>query len=540
MEARARPHPQRRSAVALAVRIACVVGVLLGVAAPPARAAGPAINGGGSSFAELELDQWRRDVAEQGLSVNYSSSSSGLGRTQFAQGLVDFAGTDIPYQSEDPVKATQPFLYVNVSAGGLGFMFHVTDTQGNRVNQLNLTPQQVCRLFTSTGTDNYWDAPDIQAVNPNVSLPHELVHPLARNDPAGTSYVFMQFCIADAPDVWGAAINWCIQWCPTKSNDAHPQFLDSQPHSLWPQPCNCLNGDADANANTVASPLIGEGDVTYVETGFAKVRGFPVASIRNSSGAYTQPTAADVNEALAFATTAGDGTLRLAFDAPRPDVYFPSTYSYILVPTSSIDPAKGSVLARFLDHGVTDSQAEAELLGYAPLACGIVNSALDNIARIPGAPPRPSYACKVPDPSTAPVDGPGATAGPSGGGSAPGARTGAAGAAASQPALGPSRSSQGAQAPSRSSQLPAGSGPAVGGPGSVLPGQEGASVSTTGTEAASLRGAAEPTAPGSSLSAGAPIPPSAGAVLRTLAEGGALCGLGLGLAAVARRRRGRP
>jgi ABC-type phosphate transport system substrate-binding protein len=527
----ARRHPRRRCPAALAVRIACAVGVVLTVVGPPARAAGPAINGGGSSFAELELDQWRRDVAEQGLSVNYGSSSSGLGRTQFAQGLIDFAGTDIPYQSEDPVKATQPFLYVNVSAGGLGFMFHVTDTQGNRVDQLNLTPQQVCRLFTYIGTDNYWDAPDIQAVNPNVSLPHELVHPVARNDPAGTSYVFMQFCIADAPDVWKAAIDWCIQWCATKSTEAHPQFLDSQPHSIWPQPCNCLNGDADANANTVASPLIGEGDVTYVETGFAKVRGFPVASIRNSSGAYTQPTAANVNEALAFATTAGDGTLRLAFDAPRPDVYFPSTYSYVLVPTASFDPAKGSVLARFLDHGVTDGQARAELLGYAPLACGIVNSALDNIARIPGAPPRPSYSCKVPNPSASPVAGPAPPAGTSGGGGAvPRGGTGAGGAAASQ--LAP--------VPSRSSRVPAADGPSArSAPGSAVPAPEGGAAPTTGTEAAPVPGAGPPAALGSPLSVGGPIPPPAGTVFRTLAEGAALCAVGLGLAAAVRRRRAR-
>ncbi|HEY2668029.1 MAG TPA: substrate-binding domain-containing protein [Actinomycetota bacterium] len=520
----------------LAVRIACTVGVLLAVVASPARAAGPAINGGGSSFAELELDQWRRDVAVQGVSVNYSSSSSGLGRTQFAQGLVDFAGTDIPYQPEDPVKATRPFLYVNVSAGGLGFMFHLTDTQGNRVNQLDLTPEQVCRFFTYSGTDNYWDAPDIQAVNPDVSLPHELVHPVARNDPAGTSYVFMQFCIADAPDVWKAAINWCIQWCATKTAEVHPVFLDGQPHSIWPQPCNCLIGDADTNANTVASPLIGDGDITYVETGFAKVRGFPVASIRNSSGAYTQPTAANVNEALAFATTAGDGTLRLAFDAPRPDVYFPSTYSYILVPTTSFDPAKGSVLARFLDHAVTDGQAQAELLGYAPLACGIVSSALDDIARIPGAPARPAYPCKVPDPGTGPVAGPAAdplagssSAATSGGGGAP---RGSPGAATSRSALAP--------ASSKTSLAPAVGGPrGTAGPASGVAAAEGGAAATTGTEVAPAGSAATPAALGPPLSVGAPIPPSAGDVLGTVAAGAALSALGLGLSGTVRRRRAR-
>jgi hypothetical protein len=180
---------------------------------------------------------------------------------------------------------------------------------------------------------------------------------------------------------------------------------------------------------------------------------------------------------------------------------------------------------------VTDGQARAELLGYAPLACGIVNSALDNIARIPGAPPRPSYSCKVPNPSTSPVAGPAPPAGTSGGGAVPRGGTGAGGAAASQPAPGPSRSSR----------VPAADGPSArSAPGSAVPAREGGAAPTTGTEAAPVPGAGPPAALGSPLSVGGPIPPSAGTVLRTLAEGAGLCAVGLGLAAAVRRRRGRP
>ena len=61
----------------------------------PAGAATP-ITGGGSGFAALEIDQWRADTARApfSLKVDYVSQGSTFGRTQFAQGNLDFGASD--------------------------------------------------------------------------------------------------------------------------------------------------------------------------------------------------------------------------------------------------------------------------------------------------------------------------------------------------------------------------------------------------------------------------------------------------------------
>lgn len=534
-------------------RTLCLVGVLLASVLPPAHAAGPAVNGSGSDFAELEIDQWRPDVAREGFSINYGAGASGTGRAQFSQGLVDFAGTDTPYLTEDPVpKPSQPFLYVNTSAGGLGFMYHLTDTQGNPITHLNLTPEQVCGMFlygagaTSVGgaaKDLYWDTfAGIQAANPNASLPHEKILKYARSDPGGINYIFMEFCIADAPAAWRFSQDWLAAYAPSAapcSTNRDPYQLDGRPHDLW---ASCafpgiLDTYSDATANDVASPN-GEGAITYVETSFAVVRGFPVASVRNSAGVYTQPTAGNVNEALAFATTAGDGTLRLAFNAPRPDVYFPSTYSYMVVPTANIDPAKGAVLAHFLNHAVTDGQLNASVLGFAPLACGIVNGSLDDIARIPGAPPRPGYRCTAPDPATVPVAAPS----PPGGGSGAAATTvGGSTAGPSGPA-GTTRPTAAGGSPVASPRvLPAAgaSRPAIGEgtrPDGQPPGPPPAPQVAAGAPTPEASPAQEAPA-ASPLSVGDAVPPSPARLVLAILEGAALFLLAAGMAALARRGR---
>ncbi|MDQ6945651.1 MAG: hypothetical protein M3256_05105, partial [Actinomycetota bacterium] len=69
--------------------------------------AATAINGGGSGFAGLEIQQWQADTARKpyNLAVNYSNQSSGQGRQNFANSLYDYGVSDIVYPGNE-----QPLL----------------------------------------------------------------------------------------------------------------------------------------------------------------------------------------------------------------------------------------------------------------------------------------------------------------------------------------------------------------------------------------------------------------------------------------------
>ena len=61
--------------------------------------------------------------------------------------------------------------------------------------------------------------------------------------------------------------------------------------SLWPDIQRRIAQQfSDGVADYVAAPY-NNGAITYVEYGYAKQRGFPVASVLNKAGYFTQPTA---------------------------------------------------------------------------------------------------------------------------------------------------------------------------------------------------------------------------------------------------------
>jgi ABC-type phosphate transport system substrate-binding protein len=312
-------------------------------------------------------------------------------------------------------------------------MYNLIDTSGNQVTNLNLTRRVVCRMFTEN--EMFWNDPEIQSVNPGLALPAKPIGSVARADGSGTSFVLSQFCIDTAPDVWNAfrAI--------VSSSEGSVEFNNGQPTSNWPQigKNRVFAQGADGVAAAVADSS-GLYSVTYNEAGFAKVRGFPNASVQNAAQRFTQPTEDAVSTALSYASEVDNGaagiTFKLDFNGADPDAYFPSTYSYVIAQATGYPADKGEVLAKFLCYAVTKGQRKdlTDTLGYARLSAPLVDLARKAIARIPGAPawdqckvesapPPAAQTTLPPTATTAPPAGGGGTATtvPSGGTLPPGA-----------------------------------------------------------------------------------------------------------------------
>ena len=270
------------------LKIAAVSAFMVGGLAftsSPAMAAGVGLNGTGSSFAGPEISQWTIDTAKPpyNLNMNFTSSSSGDGRFQFANKTVNFGVTDIAYQPYpfDVTAPTFPFIYVPVTAGGLSFMYHLSGVSGT----LQLSSYSACAIFSGDVTN--WNDPIIAADNPGLSLPNLEIHPVIRSDLAGTNFVFQEWCIDDQPALWAAFTGSpAIKSLPGQVGD----LSTTSPRSDWPVFPNAIseNGSAAA-ADAVADPN-DDGYITAVETSYALQRNFPVASVKNASGDYTQPS----------------------------------------------------------------------------------------------------------------------------------------------------------------------------------------------------------------------------------------------------------
>ena len=356
------------------------------VSVSPASAA-VTVDGAGSTWSQIAVDQWRADVARQGLTINYQGVGSTSGRVYYYQSQVDFAVSEIPFNNDGGVNeiseaARRPYAYLPIVAGGTAFMYNLK-INGSQVRNLQLSPATLAKIFT--GAVRNWNDASIKADNPSLSLPNLPIKVVIRSDGSGTSAQFTAYMKSQTPTEWNT-------FCGLAGLGSNCVAT-----SLYPNP-GSLNFAAqqysDGVANFVGAPY-NDGAITYVEYGYAKERGFPVASIKNKAGNYAQPTARSVALALTGATLNPDGTQVLTgvYNSNNADAYPVSSYSYMIVPTTTAAPfseEKGEALSKFIAYFVCAGQQKAEQLGYSPLPKNLVQAAFTAMARIPGAAPAPS------------------------------------------------------------------------------------------------------------------------------------------------------
>jgi hypothetical protein len=169
--------------------------------------------------------------------------------------------------------------------------------------------------------------------------------------------------------------------------DRHPDVWTTGPTTSFP-----LRDGIVARVQSVGAVnavFQTSGAITYVENSYARNAGLPIVNLRNESGAYLPPNAANVTTALRSAATRPDGTQDLAgvYRSADPSAYPLSGYAYAIVPGAGFADTKGKTLGAFLRYAICPGQASLDALGYAPLPPNLVQPALNGIAGIPGAGP---------------------------------------------------------------------------------------------------------------------------------------------------------
>jgi len=371
--------------------LALVGGLAVALAVVPSRPASAAdgyvpISGAGSTWSQNALDQWRRNVTQYGMQINYQGTGSSDGRNQFRNGTVDFAVTEIPYGLSDAgvtdTPPTRKFAYMPIVAGGTAFMYNLT-IGGQRVTNLRLSGDTLAGIFT--GNITRWDDPKIQADNPALAMPARAIVPVVRSDGSGTTAQLTTWLSKRHAGVWD---NYC-----STANRPTPCGVTS----FYP----VVQGNgfvAQAGSLGVAgfvSQAQNEGTITYVEYSYALNTGFPVVKVLNAAGYYVEPTASSVAVALLEAriNTDEDSPQYLTqildgvYDNADRRAYPLSSYSYMVLPTEttgSFNQAKGKTLGDFAYYFLCEGQQQAPILGYSPLPINLVQAGLDQVRRVPG------------------------------------------------------------------------------------------------------------------------------------------------------------
>jgi phosphate transport system substrate-binding protein len=316
------------------------------------------LTGAGSTFQKnIEL-QWIKDFTGgcSGTTVDYKGVGSGAGISQFGEGTVDFAGSDSVMKDDEQAKADSrcgtgnKAVHLPVTAGAIVFAYHLSGVSG-----LQLSPATIAGIFQGKVTK--WNAAEVAADNPGVTLPSTAIQAVHRSDSSGSTDVTSKYLDKTAGGGWK---------------------LGTGKELSWP------GGQAAKGSDGVTTAVKStNGAIAYTELSFAKANDLPVAKVKNASGAYVEPTGDSVAKALASATldeTKGDLRAKIDFATAEPAAYPVSAVSYVIVCDKG---NKNAVLLKaFLTYAIGQGQVTADALGYAAVPDTIATKLASAVAAI--------------------------------------------------------------------------------------------------------------------------------------------------------------
>jgi phosphate transport system substrate-binding protein len=388
-----RPLRRRRSrAVRLLTALVAISATVLALAPMPSAVAAPAaINGSGSTYVALAMQQWVADAQTNGLKVNYLPTGSPQGLNSFGQSLIDFAGTEAEFSSLGATggEANRGYQYVPDVAGAVAVMYNVSDSAGRKVDYLRLSRRTVARIFT--GDISRWNDPAISADNVGLVLPDQPITVVYRGGQSGTTALFYDFVANVAPDIFGP---WAAKnQLPTSTRIIQ---LDSSPN--FAPKTEAFTG-SDQIAQFVASGA-GQWSIAYDEFGYAKTYNATAARVQNAAGQWVLPYAANISAALVGAKLRPDLSQELSgvYNSTDPTAYPISAYSYIVTqcataadrPTCKGPYSNGGVaetLSKWLRYIACDGQVNMGSIGYSPLPSNLSQEISNSIGRMTGAAP---------------------------------------------------------------------------------------------------------------------------------------------------------
>lgn len=345
--------------------------------------AGQSGEGGGSEGAQLTLtgagatfpypiySRWFSIYsADNPVRVNYQSVGSGGGIRQMIEGTVDFGATDAPLTAED-LASIPGTLSIPTVIGAVAITYNLPEVP----QPLRLDAEAISAIFL--GEMEHWQDARIQALNPGVPLPDRDIISVHRSDGSGTTYVFTDYLSAVSP-TWdtrvgrGNAVSW-------------PSGLGAR-----------------GNEGVTGQIRQTSGSIGYVEQIYARQNDLPMASIRNSAGAFVAPSIEATTAAAAGLEERIPETddFRLSIvNADGDDAYPIASWTYLLIAPHMEDCSRAEALLDLVQWALLHGAEDAIALNYAPLTTGLRTRALDALAGVTCGPDsRPVITDAIPYP----------------------------------------------------------------------------------------------------------------------------------------------
>jgi phosphate transport system substrate-binding protein len=301
------------------------------------------LNGAGATFPNPMYSKWFSEYHKlhSDVQINYQPIGSGGGIHQVIVGTVDFGASDMPMTDDQLKEAKFKVLNIPTVMGAVVPAYNVPGVTG----EVKFTPEALAGIFL--GTISKWNDKAITGPNPGMNFPDQEIIVVHRSDGSGTSFIWTDYLSKISAD-------WKSQ-------------VGSGTSVKWPKG---LGGKG--NEGVAGSVRQLKGAIGYVELIYAVQNNISFGSVKNSSGNFLKASLEGVTAAAASAPKMPADFRVSITNAPGKDAYPISSFTWLLIPAESKDPAKGKILADFLNWMVTDGQKMTSALSYAPLPDNVV------------------------------------------------------------------------------------------------------------------------------------------------------------------------
>ncbi len=296
------------------------------------------LNAAGATFPYPIYSKWFSEYHKlhSEVQINYQSIGSGGGIRQVTAGTVDFGASDMPMTDKQLQEAKTKILNIPTVLGADVPAYNIPGVTG----EIKFTPEALAGIFL--GRISKWNDKAIASANPGVNLPDKEIIVVHRSDGSGTTFIFTDYLSKVSPD-WKSQVgsDTSVRWpvgMGGKGNEGVAGFIRQLP-----------------------------GSIGYVELIYAVQNKIPYGSVRNSAGTFVKASLESVTAAAASAPKMPADFRVSITNAPGKDAYPISSFTWLLIPAQSKDPAKGKILSDFLNWMVTDGQKMTSELSYAPL-----------------------------------------------------------------------------------------------------------------------------------------------------------------------------
>jgi len=331
--------------------IAAGVVIAAGVSAQPQRTT---ITGAGATFPYPIYSRWFDEYAKRNpaMTFAYQSIGSGGGIRQLTDQFVFFGASDAPMLEEELLAAPARIVHIPTVVGAVVPVYNVPGVP----RELKFTGALLADMFLGRITN--WNDPSIARLNAGVTLPPLEITPVFRADSSGTSYVWSDFLSKVSPE-WRRQVG--------------ANRLSTVPHGL------SVKGGSEGVSGTVTQT---RGAIGYVELTYAVRNGLDAGVVQNSEGEFVRASVASMSAAAAAVVGRMPHDLRVSItNAPGKGVYPATSFTWILL-YENADRRSSRLMVDFLKWALSDGQAMAPELGYAPLPPEVVSLAREALGKI--------------------------------------------------------------------------------------------------------------------------------------------------------------